>query len=368
MNLFRHSAAVALVSGVAVASLAAPSAASAHPAAKKATTTSPAAATAGWLARQLAGKHHDHYVDSYTYQGTSYSSPDDGETADGVLSMDAGGVAQAAAKRATKWLETDATNYLTGSGYTRTDYPGQAGKLLLVAHAQGMNGKKFGGVNLVKVIVHSEGAGKGTRKGQYQNPGDTAYGSSVTLQSLAMLGLAVAAPHQGPDHAAKAFLAGQACPNGGFQNNIHSGTKCGREYDDATAFAVQALVASKAKKATIDRAVHWLVRQENSDGGWGDIGTAASDANTTAIVVEALLDANHSATKGEKYLLGQEVRCGGKAANRGAVKFQGGKLDASTDLRAASQAGVALAGQSLNTVDGHGAKSAAPVLFCPSKH
>ena len=49
------------------------------------TTRGAAQAAAGWLARQLVGPRHDHYA--VTFGTTSF--PDAGETADGVLAMDA---------------------------------------------------------------------------------------------------------------------------------------------------------------------------------------------------------------------------------------------------------------------------------------
>jgi hypothetical protein len=356
VNPNHRRAAIALASGVAVASLVAPNAAAASPT-HAIKTTNPAAAAAGYLARQLAGPNHDHYF----YPGGSFA--DDGGTADAVLSMDAAGVAQAAAKRATKWLKSDAKNYLTGGGFVHHAYPGQAGKLLLVAVAQNSNPKSFGGVNLIRTILRSEGAGTGTHRGQYQNVDDLQYGSSITLQSLAMLGLAAARPHRGPDHAAKAFLTAQACRDGGFQNDIRS-TKCGNEDVDATALAVQALVASNAKKTALRRAVRWLIRHENSDGGWGETPGTKSDANSTALAIEALIAAQRKVGKAERWLVGQQVRCGGPAANRGAVRFQGGKFNAATDLRATTQAGLALARGTLTTVTSQGARSAAPVLSC----
>jgi hypothetical protein len=357
VNPIYRRAAIALVSGVAVASLIAPTAATAEPA-HTATTRSASAAAAGYLARQLGGAHKDHYF----YPGTTFA--DDGATADAVLSMDAAGVAQAGAKRATSWLEKDARNYLTGGGYTKHAYPGQAGKLALVAAAQHANPTKFGGMNLIRTIVRSEGAGAGTRHGQYQNADDVQYGSSVTLQSLAMLGLAAARPHRGPDHAAKAFLARQACRNGGFPNDIRNGTACGTEDIDATALAVQALVASKAKKSVISDAVRFLTRHENSDGGWGETPGTGSDANSTALAIEALITARHKVGKAERWLAGEQVGCRGAVLSRGAVRFQPGKFDPATGLRATTQAGAALARKPLVTIDRRGATSAAPRLSC----
>ena len=146
------------------------------------------------------------------FNGKSFA--DDGETADAVLSMDAAGVARTAAKRATKWLENDVANY---AGTAPDVYPGSAGKLLLVAEAQHVDPRHFGNLDLIQALVADEGAGGGA-PGQYQNPADTQFSSSVLNQSLAVLALSntVHAPGE-PDAQAVSFLAGQQCANGGFQ-------------------------------------------------------------------------------------------------------------------------------------------------------
>jgi hypothetical protein len=365
VNPIRRSAAIALVSGVAVASLAVPSAGAPRTAAAVTTTRSPAAAAAGYLARRLTGKHHDHYVDVVG----KAKFADDGETADAVLSMDAAGVAQTAARRAARWLAKDAKNYLTGGGFTTAYYPGSLGKLLLVATAQHLNPRHFGGIDLVAALVASEGAGTGTAPGQYQNANDTTFGSSVITQSLAMLALAGTSTINAPDPAATAFLAGQACPDGGFQVGIRTAGGCSSEDVDATAYATQALVASNAK-AKVRSAINWLRAHENSNGGWSEQpgSGSPSDANSTAIAVEALIAAHRKAGPGIRWLRRHQEGCGAKASRRGAVLFQSGKFDPATALRATSQAGAALALRPLNWIDRTGASGPAPVLRCPAAH
>ncbi len=356
MNPIHRSAAIALVSGVAVASLAVPSAAAPH---TSPTTRQPAAAAAGFLARHLVGRHHDHYVDIV---GKSKFA-DDGETADAVLSMDAAGVAQTAAKRATGWLEKDAGNYLGGA--VPDIYPGSAAKLLLVANAQHVNPAKFGSIDLIAALVGTEGS-TGAAPGQFQNPGDTMFSSSVVVQSLAVLALAGSAGVDQPDANATTFLSDQACPDGGFQVSIRTaGAACGSEDVDATSYAIQALIASDAKSA-VGPAVRWLLKNERADGGWGEQPANRSDANSTAIAVEALVVAHRHAGGGVAWLVKHQEGCRAAPANRGAVRFQGRTFAATTALRATTQAGAALALRPLNWVDRTGAGSAAPVLGCPA--
>jgi hypothetical protein len=367
MGPIQRKAAVMVASGVAVASLAVqttagarPAARTATPAAKSATTSDPAAAAAGYLARKLAGKNNDHLTDKFG--GKTY--PDDGETADAVLSMDAAGVAQSAAKRATKWLEKDAVNYM---GQAPDIYPGSAAKLLLVAEAQHVNPESFGGNDLIGDIVGDEGAG-GAAPGEYQNPGDLTYGSSVLDQSLAVLALAdTTSTADQPSSDAVAFLAGQQCDDGAFEIDIRTdtGTDCATADDDVdtTGYAVQALVAAGDRGAA-DAAVGWLRSVEHNNGGWGEEHGAHPDANSTALAVQALIVSHHNANNGVSWLTKQQLGCSSKAKRRGAVTFQG-SYDASA-VRATSQAGAALALRPLAWIDKNGATKAAPKLACPS--
>jgi hypothetical protein len=367
-DVLRHiptTAALAVASGVAVASLALPAAATAHPGAANAkhphsVTTDPAAAAAGFLARQLAGKHHDHLT--VKFNGDTFI--DDGETADAILSMDAAGAAQAAAKRATRWLEKDVANY---AGTAPNVYPGSAAKLLLVAEAQHEHERAFGGLDLINALQADEGAG-GAAPGQYQNPGDTQYSSSALNQSLAILALSnTVNPVGQPDAAAVHFLATQECEDGGFQLDIRdSGEPCTAEEADSTSYAVQALMAAGARNKA-GHAALWLHKQENSDGGFGEQKGTPSNANSTALAAEALRAAHMNNTKAEKWLARHSVGCSSPAKRRGAVRLQA-KYQKATAVRATSQAGVALAGRTFTAVDKDGAHKAAPVLACPAHH
>ncbi|HVT22762.1 MAG TPA: prenyltransferase/squalene oxidase repeat-containing protein [Mycobacteriales bacterium] len=343
-------------SGVAVASLVLPSAAS-FSAAQAATTKDPAAAAAGFLARQLAANGHHLVVE---FDGKKYA--DDGETADAILSLDAAGVAQREAAAATDWLKKDVANYLGGE--LPNVYPGAAAKLLLVAEAQHANPESFGGVDLVAAIVGTEGGG-GAAAGEYQNPDDTQFSASVLVQSLAVLALSGSAVAEGPSAAAVSFLAGQQCASGAFQVAIRPDTTvdCAAGDVDATAYAVQALLAAGAH-GPANAAAKWLVSAKNADGGWGETPGAASEANSTALAVEALVAAHRSATSGLKWLRSHQQTCKAKASQRGAVRLQGKKFDLATAIRATSQAGAALALRPQAWIDRNGAKRAAPTLKC----
>jgi hypothetical protein len=354
VNSIRRSALIAVASGVAVASLVLPSAATAAP-----TTTSPAAAAAGYLARQMSA-NANHLVD--VYGGKKYA--DDGETADAVLSMDAAGVAQREAALATKWLEKDAKNYLGGT--VPNIYPGSAAKLLLVAEAQHVDPTNFGGINLVDDIDQTAGGG-GAPAGEFQNPSDTKYSASVLIQSLAVLALADSPSTDSPSTAAVAFLRGQQCANGGFQLDIRTDTSAScatsSEDIDTTGYAVQALLAV-GQHGPAEIAAMWLIGARRPDGGWSETPGGKSDANSTALAVEALIDAHRAAANsGLTWLLAHQERCSAPAGRRGAVRSQG-SFDTATAVRATSQAGAALAARPLPWVDAAGSSALAPTLKC----
>lgn len=362
MNPIHRVAVIAVTGGVAVASLALPSTASAK---SSPTTHNPAAAAAGYLARQLVGKHHNHYVTSYSC-GTSKKPKtctyvNYGETADAILSMDAAGVASAPAARATEYLAEFARTY---AGSSASNYsPGAIGKLMLVAEAQHKSVKNFGGVNLVAALASIEGV-RGAQPGEYQqNPAgssDSFIYYSTVGQALPILALADSSATAGqPDAAAVSFLVAQQCSDGGFATQLMTdpAAACAAGEDvDSTAYAAQALLA--AGSSASQAALRWLVKHENSDGGFGK----PANANSTAIALEALLAGHRNVHAADGWLLKHQIGCSAKASERGAVKYEN-KYDASA-LLATSQAGAALALRPLSWIDKNGASANPPVLKC----
>ena len=317
-----------------------------------ATTTDPAKAAAGWLATQLIGSSADHY------EFPSFPAPDYGNTADGVLAMDAAKVAQTAAARATSFLQTGAKDYATGSGYTAHYYPGSIAKLLLVAEAQHADRHAFGGLDLPQVLHDEEQS-----DGAYANVDDSSYGSSVVDQSLALIALS----HTGnasdaPDAKAVQWLESQQCGDGSFQYTPQTTPAATCSDFDTTAYAAQALVAVGSTKAgaALDR----IAAQKHADGGFGD---GSSNANSTAIAVQALLAAGRDASTGLAWLRAHQQGCTAAATQRGAVAFKS-PYDAKTALRATTQAAQALAKATLGTIDNTGAASVAPTLACATPH
>jgi hypothetical protein len=370
----RLGAAMTLTGGVAVASLAfaslpltagaaTPAAASTHTHTRVGSVT-PAAAAASYLVRRLQGPHHNHY--SSTFDGTSF--PSYGETIDAALSMDAAGAAQSAVKRMTSYLQRNVSGYAgtKPSGQFSGYSPGAIGKLLLIAEAQHVNVRHFGGTNLVAEVRSTEGA-RGAKRGEYQQnlvgtPSDEDF-TSTTGQALAMLGLANSSKSSAqPDNAARAFLKAQQCANGGFPTQLLANPKtaCHAGSDiDSTGYAVQALLATGNRAAAL-KGARYLRRVQHKNGGFGASG---GNANSTALAIQALVAAKRPLGNAVRWLGRQQIGCAGRAARRGGVNFQQG-YDAASTLLATSQAGAALARAPLATISRKGAKSATPRIRC----
>ncbi len=314
------------------------------------TTTEAAPAAAGWLAGRLVGANH--LTSSYTgSDGNEVTYDDYGLTADAVLALDAAGVAQDAAGRATSWLGAHVTDY---AGSAPNYYPGSLAKLILVAVAQGANPHDFGPAHtdLVAALTDEENA-----DGLYDDPDAKNGYESVVTQAVALV--ALSRTDTRPDAQAVAWLVGQQCPDGGFQTDVRTDTSaaCSSE-SDTTAFAVQALAATGTDSA---RAVGWLLAHRNTDNGFG---APASNANSTAVAVQALVAAGRTPSASVAYLQGLQMGCDAPAEQQGAVTYAG-RYD-TTAVRATAQAAAGLAQQPLATITATGAQADAPALACPA--
>lgn len=155
--------------------------------------------------------------------------------------------------------------------------PGGAGKLLLAVAGNRMDGKSFGGVDLVSVINASYNA----KTGQY--------GSDIIGDAFAILGLTEAGEDV-PTLAAN-FLADAQSPTGGW--SFSGDTKPGAADTNTTAVVLEALLSMHVGTSdpTIDGSAKWLARQQNKDGGYpyqqgGEFGSE-SDVNSTSYVAQA---------------------------------------------------------------------------------
>jgi hypothetical protein len=164
------------------------------------------------------------------------------------------------------------------------------------------------------------------------------YSNTVT-QSLGIIMLARAGeaiPAQAVE-----FLAGQACADGGFQSQFNP-TTCKSE-PDSTAFALTALAAAAGSGSgtAIDAAAvearDWLLDNRRSDGSWN----AEGAVNATGLAASALLLVGEDVSASVGWLEDAQMPDGGLPINPG----QG-----SSDVRATTQATLALAGESMLSV------------------
>ena len=331
-------------------------------------TTAPATrdravAAAGWLGRQL---------DPATHTMIGQFGPDYGLTADVVLALDASGSGKVAARQATQSLRTHVLAY-TGFGNLKEHYAGASAKLLVVTAAQGDNPRAFGSGprrNLVAGLRSLE-CGTATRKdcarrdrGRFADVSTFGDFSNTFGQSLAIIGL-VRTTRSGPSADAVAFLRRQQCADGSFPESYHAAACTGSV--DATGFAVQALTAvggkrSAAAATTAAAAGRWLARQQHADGSFTANGSR--NANSTGIAAQALtvLGRDKAATEARSFLRRLQVLCGGKAADRGKIRYD---LKGGGDTpRATSQAIPALAGATLVDVSARGAVRPLATLSC----
>ncbi|MGW5049620.1 peptidase [Actinokineospora sp. NPDC004072] len=308
----------------------------------------PAEAAAAWLAGRLVGGTHM----TTEFDGTAY--PDHGLTADVVLALDAGGVAQDAAAAATGWLAANSGAYLGEGGEA---YAGAHAKLAIVAQAQGADPTDFGGVDLIARLKSLQ-----TESGRFSDKSEFGDYSNGISQSLAVLALhrAGGAPAEAVD-----FLAGAACPDGGFRLFIDD-SPCVSDVD-TTGYAVQALLAVGRDA---DAALDWLEAKQQADGGFPGSGpTPGVNANSTGLAATALAAGGRdaAAAKAVAYLLKRQVDCGGAPAARGAIAYDTSGFDAATAARATSQAISGFTGVSLAEVTADGASADARGLVCATR-
>ena len=342
-------ATLAVVAATAAVAAAAPSTADAA----TTRTHNPAKAAAGWLARQLTGPNSDHIITSFTPQ------PDPGLTADAVLGMDAAGVAQASARRAAHWLRTQTKSFTAEPGAGRD--PGRLAKILLVAEAQHADVHAFGGLDLVAELKSAE-----QPSGAFTDTGDPSKGDSPVSQALALIALShTGSVRDWPDADAIAWLVSQQCGDGGFYFATQPSPPQSCNDVDSTAFAAQALLTVHSSVAA--SAVHWLRSHRNPDGGNGlafGSSSPASNANSTAVTVQALRQAGYSARPGLSWLQKHQVGCSGFFSRRGAVKYDDSGFNRDSAAYATPQAAQALAHKWLGAISRTGATSDAPRLAC----
>ncbi|GIJ52872.1 cell wall anchor protein [Virgisporangium aurantiacum] len=295
---------------------------------------------ATWLTTQLRdGLLQNQFGDEF--------SPDVGLTIDALLAMKATGidavtvttVTDAVARKAATFAINDIPVDTDDDGEVdttvRTVDAGSTAKLLFAAVVSGRDPKAFGLDldDLIRGLIATDGPHQGrVRDINPENWGGD--GSNVFDQSLAVLGLAGSggAP---PD--VVNFLIKQQCPAGGFRlNPATDGSACaddGRADVDATAIAVQALVAAGSDDAA-GKGGDWLAGLQAANGSFRN-GPQAPDpfivpvenSNSTGLGGQALAATGHSeeAGKAAAWVAALQWTAG---ADRGAIAYDKEAFDA----------------------------------------
>ena len=280
---------------------------------------------AGWLTEQFtAGTHLQSLSD-----GTFYDDP--GLTADGILALDAAKAGQVFAATATSWLAANIDSYV-GDGAAES-YAGPLAKTALVAQAQGLNPKLFGGRDLITALHARQVLSAGANKGRFSDKSQYGDYSNAVTQSFAILTLTRANSSDPQLRAAITSLQSLQCADGGFSVGYDVSKGC-RSDPDATAFAVQAL----PRQPGTERALDYLVAEQGSDGGVvSALGPENSNTTGIAAVAFALGGRESPAGKAYGYLKARQAQATGPTAV-GAVNFEAGGYDPVTSLRATTQA------------------------------
>ncbi|MFF7988467.1 prenyltransferase/squalene oxidase repeat-containing protein [Kitasatospora xanthocidica] len=200
--------------------------------------------------------------------------------------------------------------------------------------------------------------------------GDPTY-DGVWRQSLALTALKAA--KLVPADSAVGWLTGQQCEDGGWPSYRAAGAACDPKKEDsnATALAVQALVALGGHQDAVDKGVNWLKATQTADGGWGYNPGNLSDANSTGLAVSALFAANADpasvAKAGTNALDGLrpfQLGCAARPEERGSFAYQleGGTI--APNALASAQGALAAAGGYLPVASSVHADTAPKALDC----
>ncbi|KAB7743314.1 peptidase [Nostocoides sp. F2B08] len=334
------------------------------------TLPEPGTSAAYYLQQQLeAGGSH------FSLETDFGTSVDYGVTADAVLALAAAGTGQAEARQATDYLAANVVNYI-GFGDPNEIYAGSVAKLVNVALVQGLDPSDFGGTDLLGTLQSLE-----TETGRFSDDSQWGDFSNTFGQSLALIGLERAGIEPSPESVA--FLGEQQCPGGGFQLYMDDSpcTDAANSDPDATALAVQALIAVGGPADSIEAGLDFLASAQGADGGvGGGAPQTAPNANSTGLAGQAFVAGGRTAEAelAGAYISGLQYGCTFPDALRGGIAYdpaayavqEAAGAEATPidqDRRSTTQALLALAGTPLFEVTAEGAADTAPAPTCASE-
>ena len=210
---------------------------------------------------------------------------------------------QAAAAIAPRTGSKHATTTRTTRGTPPNYYPGSSAKLLLVAEAQHIDPENFGGVTWSARSWRRgrrrwrAGPVPEPRRHGLQLERDQPVARRTGARQHCRLGWQ-------PSANAVDFLAGQLCDDGGFQNAIRSGRRPLRRRRKKTSTPPATRSRRSSPPATTQdakTALGWLGQSRRTSGGWTET-TGKADANSTALAVEALIAGHRDDAEAMKWL------------------------------------------------------------------
>lgn len=309
-----------------------------------------ASAGAGWTSTQLEAQ----------IPLDLFGSPDWGVTIDAATALAA----------------VDGTNPLIGQVWAQlvtnrdavvsdgaADVPGMLAKIILLAHATGHDPRAVGeggGADLVaRLQATLQPSGLfGTQFAAY----DGVYRQGLAIAALISAGVT-------PDPSAISWLMDQQCTNAGFVGaympfRADTTVECADDPDswsgadtNAAAMAVTALTYAapddSTAQSTIAAALDWLEGFRDTQGGWASNSWSGPDANSTAVVVQALITAGQldsdrfssGVRTPQQYLMTLQITEAEEAGDIGAFNYMAGPDD--PNLLATVQTIVALASKGL---------------------
>lgn len=304
--------------------------ASAGTTAAPATASRQAGPTTDYAARgRLAATWQAGQLRSGRMPGFSPGHPDWGLTIDTAYMLAADGSQPAVLAQVTKAIAGHILDYAVYQGDTSS---GAMAKALLVSEVLKGDPTHFGGLNLrQRVLDLVAPPSAGFEAGRLRDTGQTDY-SNVFGQSYGALGLARSGtvPQDVVD-----YLLKQRCAAGYFRLFITAGETCdqsGSDPDvDATALALQALVAAKAAGAVVSTqamrgTTTWLISVQNPSGSYSeDASATAPSANSTGLAANALVAMGH---------IGPRLKAAGWVADRQITSAKAGSGPARPDIGA----------------------------------
>lgn len=310
------------------------------------TTTDPGTAAAAWLPSQLT----DGERMVVQFEGAD-PFVDTGLTIDVLFALAAAGVGAETIADIAAWLGGETDTY---SGADGSYSAGGTAKLVLAVEVLGEDPSDVDGVDLLerlRSLEDDEGRFRDVERDDFSN---------VVTQSLAILALSRAG--QGASDAAITVLTDAACDDGGYPTFFEEEPCVGAA--DATAYAVQALLAAGAEEEA-GTAADWLAASaQDPDTGAFDDGFSGLNANSTGLAALALGAAGPEAAHAAAvdFLLDLQLGCDAPPEEVGAIRLT--PTDETGDARATAQAVLGLTGPDLLTLSADGASSDLPRLDC----